>query len=78
MREAIRLGNEALAQNDLETATRYFQALLDMGGIPLQMHIAANRLWEIQITQAGPCTPPAKPPKRPKASRGTTPRQSET
>ena len=35
MREAIRLGNEALAQNDLETAKRYFQALLDTGGTPL-------------------------------------------
>jgi hypothetical protein len=78
MREEIRLGNEALAQNDLETAKRHFQQLLDTGGTPLQMQIAANRLREIQVTQEGPRTPPpAKPPRRPKASRGKTPRQSE-
>jgi hypothetical protein len=78
MREEIRLGNEALAQNDLETAKRHFQTLLDTGGTPLQMQIAANRLREIQITQEGPRTPPAKPPRRPKASRDKTPRPSET
>ena len=76
MREEIRLGNEALAQNDLETATRHCQQLLDTGGTPLQ--IAANRLREMQVTQEGPRTPPpAKPPRRPKASRGKTPRPSE-
>jgi hypothetical protein len=78
MREEIRLGNEALAQNDLETAKRHFQQLLDTGGTPLQMQIAANRLWDIKVKQEGPPTPPAKPPRRPKASRGKTPRQSET
>ena len=78
MREAIRLGNEALAQNDLETATRHFQQLLDTGGTPLQMQIAANRLRKIQVAPEGPRTPPAKPPRRPKASRRKTPRQSET
>jgi hypothetical protein len=77
MREEIRLGNEALAQNDLATAKRHFQELLDTGGTPLQMQIAANRLREIQITQEGPHRPPAKPPRRPKASRGKTPQQSE-
>ena len=78
MREEIRLGNEALAQNDLETAKRHFQQLLDTGGTPLQMQIAANRLREIQITQEGPRTPPpAKSPRRHKAPRGKTPQQSE-
>ena len=79
MREEIRLGNEALAQNELETAKRHFQQLLDTGGTPLQMQIAANRLREIQVQQAGPRTPPpAKPSRRPQAPRGKTPQQSET
>ena len=32
MREEIRLGNAALAQNDMETAKQHFQHLLDQGG----------------------------------------------
>ena len=79
MREEIRLGNEALAQNDMETAKRHFQQLLDNGGTPLQQQIAANRLREIQVKQEGLRTPPAaKPPKRDRAPRGKTPPQSET
>ena len=79
MREEIRLGNEALAQNDLETAKRHFQQLLDTGGTHLQQQIAANRLREIQLKQEGPRTPPpAKPSRRPKAARGKTLPQSET
>ena len=71
MREEIRLGNEALAQNDLETAKRHFQQLLDTGGTPLQMQIAANRLWDIKVKQEGPPTPPsAKPARRPKGGGG--------
>ena len=34
MREEIRLGNEALAQNDMESAKQHFQQLLDNGGTP--------------------------------------------
>jgi hypothetical protein len=79
MREEIRLGNDALAQNDMETAKRHFQQLLDTGGTHLQEQIAANRLREIQVKQAGLRTPPpAKPPRRHKAPRGKTPHQSET
>lgn len=48
MREEIRLGNEALAQNDMENAERHFQELLDNGGTPIQEQIAANRLREIR------------------------------
>ena len=43
MREEIRLGNAALAQNDMETAKQHFQHLLDQGGTPLQEQIAGNR-----------------------------------
>jgi hypothetical protein len=48
MREEIRLGNEALARNDIETAKQYFQQILVTDGTPLQKRIAANRLREIQ------------------------------
>ena len=79
MREEIRLGNEALAQNDMESAKQHFQQLLDNGGTPLQEQIAANRLREIQVQQAALRTPPpAKPSRRHKAPRGKTPQQSET
>jgi hypothetical protein len=66
MRDEIRLGNEALAQNDMETAKQHFQHLLDHGGTPMQEQIAGNRLREIQAKQDAlrPPPPPAKPPKR--------------
>jgi hypothetical protein len=48
MHEEIRLGNEALARKDMETAKQHFQKLLAEGGTPLQERIAANRLREIQ------------------------------
>jgi hypothetical protein len=44
MRDEIRLGNEALAQNDMETAKQPFQHLLDHGGTPMQEQSAGNRL----------------------------------
>jgi hypothetical protein len=70
----MRLGNAALAQNDLETAKRHFQQLLDTGGTHIQEQIAANRVREIQAKQAALRTPPpAKPPPRRKASGGKTP-----
>ena len=48
MHEEIRLGNEALARQDMETAKQHFEKLLAEGGTPLQERIAANRLREIQ------------------------------
>jgi hypothetical protein len=62
MREEIRLGNEALAQNDIETAKQHFQQLLDHGGTPIQQQIAVNRLREIQAKQEALHPPsPAQP-----------------
>ena len=73
MREEIRLGNEALAQNDMETAKQHFQALLDHGGTHIQEQIAANRLRQIQAKQeALRPPPPAKPRTRRPAPGGTT------
>jgi hypothetical protein len=79
MREEIRLGNEALAQNDIETAQQYFQQLLDNGGTLLQKKIASNRLREIQTMQEALRTPlPAKSPARRHASGGKTPSRIRT
>jgi hypothetical protein len=73
MREEIRLGNAALARNDLETAKQHFQALLDRGGTHIQEQIATNRLRDIQAKQAALRSPPsAPPPKRRTVPRGTT------
>jgi hypothetical protein len=73
MREEIRLGNEALAQNDLETAKRHFQQLLDHGGTHIQEQIVGNRLREIEAKQEALRTPlPAKPPTRRPTPRGKT------
>jgi hypothetical protein len=70
MREEIRLGNEALARNDFETAKRCFQQLLATGGTPTQERIAANRLREIQERQEAPLAPSmVKPGSRRKAPR---------
>jgi hypothetical protein len=74
MREEIRLGNEALAQNDMESAKLHFQQLLNNGGTPLQEQIAANRLREIHVKQEALRTLPAsKPARRRKASGSKTP-----
>jgi hypothetical protein len=51
MREEIRLGNEALACRDMETAKQHFEQLLTKGGTPLQERIATNRLREIREQQ---------------------------
>jgi hypothetical protein len=73
MREEIRLGNEALAQNDIEAAKQHFQHLLDTGGTLMQERIAVNRLRDIQAQQEAQRKPPsAKPRTRRKASGGTT------
>ena len=47
VREEIRLGNEALAQNDFETARQCFQQVLVTDATEVQKRIAANRLREI-------------------------------
>jgi hypothetical protein len=79
MREEIRLGNDALAQNDLETAKKHFQQLLDTGGTHIQEQIAANRLREIQAKEEALQTPPpVKPPPRRRAPRGNTPARTRT
>jgi hypothetical protein len=79
MREEIRLGNAALAQNDLEAAKQHFQQLLATGGTHIQEQIAANRLREIQAKQAALRTPPpSKPPTRRTAPRGKTPPRTGT
>lgn len=73
MREEIRLGNEALAQQDLETARRYFQQVLLMTeATEIQKRIAANRLRDIQEqeTQAAKAADPQ--PARPRTSRRKT------
>ena len=74
MRDEMRLGNAALAQNDMETAKQHFQHLLDHGGTPMQEQIAGNRLREIQATQDALRPPPlsTQPPKRRPAAGGTT------
>ena len=73
MREELRLGNAALAQNDMETAKQHFQQLLDHGGTLLQEQVAGNRLREIQAKQEALCPPPtAKAPKRRTAPGGQT------
>jgi hypothetical protein len=70
MREEIRLGNEALARDDLETARRCFQQLLTAGGTPTQERIATNRLHEIQKRLEELLAPPTiKPRSRRKAPR---------
>ena len=51
MREEIRLGNEALARHDLETARQYFQQVLATEATEVQKRIAANRLREIEECQ---------------------------
>jgi hypothetical protein len=77
MREEIRLGNEALAHNDLETAKQHFQQLLATGGTPIQERIAANRLREIsKQEEARLRPPPVRTPARRKASRASEQRET--
>ena len=72
MREEIRLGNEALACHDMETAKQHFEQLLAKGGTPLQERIAINRLREIREQQEALDTPtPIKSRTRRKASERT-------
>jgi hypothetical protein len=78
MREEIRLGNEALAHNDFETAKQYFQQLLATGGTPIQERIAANRLREIREREEALLRPPpVRTPARRKTSRGSEQRETD-
>jgi len=66
VREEIRLGNEALAQNDLSMARQYFQQVLVTEATEVQKRIAANRLREIEERQQQaeePCKPPSGKPR---------------
>lgn len=72
MREEIRLGNEALAQHDLETAARYFQQVLDTESTELQKRIAMNRLHDIQQQRLAAENAAAAPTPRPRTRRKTT------
>ena len=73
MREEIRLGNEALACQNMETAKQYFEQLLATGGTPLQERIATNRLREIREQQEARDKPtPTKSRTRRKAAEHTT------
>ena len=71
MREEIRLGNEALAQNDLETARQCFQQVLVTEATEVQKRIAANRLREIEERQQ-----PAEEPRKPAAGKPRTRRKT--
>ena len=67
VREEIRLGNEALAQNDLETARQCFQQVLVTEATEVQKRIAANRLREIEERQ--------RPRPEPRVASTSQPRQ---
>jgi hypothetical protein len=82
MKEEIRLGNEALARHDLETAAQYFHQVLTTDSTDLQKRIATNRLRDIQaqrVRAEAPQSSPAltKPRTRRKAT-GRTPPESES
>jgi hypothetical protein len=53
MREEIRLGNEALARNDFETAKQYFQQILVTDGTPMQKLRYALSVPQVHRGQVG-------------------------
>ena len=71
MREEIRLGNEALARHDLETAKQYFQQVLATDATEVQKRIAANRLRDIEESQQQAEAPPRPSPRQPRTRRKT-------
>jgi hypothetical protein len=79
MKEEIRLGNEALARHDLETAAQYFRQVLATDSTDLQKRIATNRLRDIQAQRIRAEAPPPSPAlPRPRTRRKATDRtQSE-
>ena len=63
MREDIRLGNEALTRQDLDTARQYFQqVLVSDDATVMQKRIAANRLREIDERQQPAAEPHPRSP----------------
>ena len=73
MREDIRLGNEALARHDLETARHYFQqVLVSDDATVMQKRIAANRLREMDERQQPATEPRPRSPAKPRTRRKTT------
>jgi hypothetical protein len=71
VREEIRLGNEALALNDLETARQCFQQVLVTEATEVQKRIAANRLREIEERQQQ-----AEEPRKPSSGKPRTRRKT--
>jgi len=71
VREEIRLGNEALARHDLETARQYFQQVLTTEATVVQKRIAANRLREIEKCQQQAEEPPMPSPRKARTRRKT-------
>lgn len=69
MREEIRLGNEALARHDLETAKQYFQQVLEAEATEVQKRIAANRLREIEECRQQAEKPPMPSPRKARTRR---------
>jgi len=73
VREDIRLGNEALMRQDLDTARQYFQQVLGSDDATvMQKRIAANRLREIDERQQPAAEPHPRSPAKPRARRKTT------
>ena len=73
MREDIRLGNEALTRQDLDTARQYFQqVLVSDDATVMQKRIAANRLREIDERQQPAAEPHPRSPAKPRTRRKTT------
>jgi hypothetical protein len=72
VREEIRLGNEALARHDLETAKQYFQQVLATDATEVQKRIAANRLREIEEGQQQAEEPSTPAPRQPRTRRKTS------
>ena len=69
MREDIRLGNEALTRQDLDTARQYFQQVLVSDDTVMQKRIAANRLREIDERQQPAAEPRPRSPAKPRTRR---------
>ena len=73
VREDIRLGNEALTRQDLDTARQYFQqVLVSDDATVMQKRIAANRLREIDERQQPAAEPRPRSPAKPRTRRKTT------
>jgi hypothetical protein len=73
VREDIRLGNEALMRQDLDSARQYFQqVLVSDDATAMQKRIAANRLREIDERQQPAAESHLRAPAKPRTRRKTT------